>query len=105
MTYSLDSSLKNDRFSLFNKIDFVLQVILSDTMVENVPIGVYILIMESTAVRYVTVQRNSVILSMDVKLPAKQVNIFIFIFLKKKLTAIKLFIHCRQVYMHVALKR
>ena len=58
-------------------------------MVQNVPIGVYILIMESTAVRCVTVQRNSVILSMDVKLPAKQVNIFIFIFFEMKFTAIK----------------
>ena len=58
-------------------------------MVENVPIVVHILTMESTAVTCVIVQRNSVILSMDVKLPAKQVNIFIFIFFEMKFTAIK----------------
>ena len=80
---SLDASLKNYRSSLFTKIDFVLQVVLWDIMAENVPIGVYILIMESTAVRCVTVQRNSVILSMDVKLPAKQVNIYCNIFKKE----------------------
>ena len=86
---SLDASLKNYRFSLLIKIDFVLQVVLWDTMAENVPIGVHILIMEYIAVTCVTVQRNSVILSMDVKLPAKQVNIFIFIFFKMMFTEIK----------------
>ena len=80
MICNLDASLKNDHCSLFTKIDFVLQVVLWDTMVENVPIVVHILTMGSTAVTCVIVQRNSVILSMDVKLPAKQVNIFIFIF-------------------------
>lgn len=65
---------------LFIKPEFVLQVVPWDTMGENVPIGVHILIMESTAVNCVAVQRNCVILSLGVKLPAKQVNKFIFIF-------------------------
>nr|XP_022294980.1 uncharacterized protein LOC111105099 [Crassostrea virginica] len=54
--------------------DFV-TVVLWDTMVQNVPIVVHILIMERTALTSVTVRRNSVILSMDVKLPAKQLFI------------------------------
>ena len=76
MSYSLDSSLKNDRFSLFNKIDFVLQFVLSDIMVQNVPIGVHILTMESTVVTCVTVQRNCVITRLDVQFIAQQVNVY-----------------------------